>query len=184
MDEADVIVDYVHAKIGGKDYWQVSYDELQVLYACVRLRRPRLVVETGVGPGTTTTSILSALRGTEGKLISLDLGIKYGSEEDPKPVGWVIPENLKKKWNLVLGDSKENLEKVLSSEKKLDIFFHDSNHEYDHVTFELDTALKHAVKEPLFVVDNYDWTDASADFARRNSLNLVNVADDMCVIFP
>ncbi|MEM0155141.1 MAG: class I SAM-dependent methyltransferase [Thermoplasmataceae archaeon] len=184
MDEADVIVDYVHAKLGGKDYWQVSYDELQVLYACVRLKKPRLVVETGVGPGTTTTAILSALRGTNGKLISLDLGVKYGSEEETKPVGWVIPENLRKDWNLVLGDSKKNLENTLSSKGSLDIFFHDSEHEYNHVTFELNTALKHAGANPLFIVDNYDWTEAPADFARKNSFKLINVADDMCLIFP
>lgn len=184
MNEANVVVDYVRAKVGSKNYWQVSYDELQVLYACVRLLQPNLVVETGVGPGTTSTAILSAIRGTKGKLVSFDLGIKYGEEEEEMPVGWVIPENLKTSWTLVLGDSRKTLDDALSKNKSVDIFFHDSEHEYDHVTFELNTARKYSSKKPLFIVDNYDWTDAPADFARNNTYNLVNAADDMCLIFP
>jgi len=184
MEEASVIVDYVDTKIGGKDYWQVSYDELQIIYACVKLKHPKLVVETGVGPGTTTTAILSAMRGTDGVLLSFDLGVKYGEEEEALPVGWVIPENLKSGWKLVIGDSRKTLENSLRSYGKINIFFHDSQHEYDHVMFELETARKYAESKPIFIVDNYDWTKAPADFARDHNYKLVNAADDLCLIFP
>ncbi len=184
MEEASVIVDYVDTKIGGKEYWQVSYDELQIIYACVKLKRPKLVAETGVGPGTTTTAILSAMRGTDGMLISFDLGIKYGEEEEALPVGWVIPENLKSGWKLVIGDSRKTLENALKSYGKINIFFHDSQHEYNHVMFELETARKYAESKPLFIVDNYDWTKAPADFAREHGYKLLNAADDLCLIFP
>ncbi|OWP55873.1 MAG: hypothetical protein B2I17_07695 [Thermoplasmatales archaeon B_DKE] len=184
MDEAGVIVDYVDAKIGGKDYWQVSYDELQIIYAVVKLKRPKLVVETGVGPGTTTTAILSAMRGTKGILVSFDLGVKYGEEKVAVPVGWVIPEDLKSGWKLVIGDSRVTLEKTMRDYGEINIFFHDSEHEYDHVMFELNTAKKYAGKKPLFIVDNYDWTDAPTRFAQNNSYKLVNAADDLCLIFP
>lgn len=184
MEEASVIVDYVDTKIGGKEYWQVSYDELQIIYACVKLKRPKLVAETGVGPGTTTTAILSAMRGTDGLLISFDLGIKYGEEEEALPVGWVIPKNLKSGWKLVIGDSRKTLENALKSYGKINIFFHDSQHEYNHVMFELETARKYAESKPLFIVDNYDWTRAPADFARDHGYKLLNAADDLCLIFP
>ena len=184
MEEASVIVDYVDTKIGGKEYWQVSYDELQIIYACVKLKRPKLVAETGVGPGTTTTAILSAMRGTDGMLISFDLGIKYGEEEETLPVGWVIPKNLKSGWKLVIGDSRKTLENALKSYGKINIFFHDSQHEYNHVMFELETARKYAESKPLFIVDNYDWTRAPADFARDHGYKLLNAADDLCLIFP
>jgi predicted O-methyltransferase YrrM len=184
MEEASVIVDYVDTKIGGKDYWQVSYDELQIIYACVKLKLPKLVVETGVGPGTTTTAILSAMRGTDGVLLSFDLGVKYGEEEEALPVGWVIPENLRSGWKLVIGDSRKTLENSLRSYGKINIFFHDSQHEYDHVMFELETARKYAESKPIFIVDNYDWTKAPADFARDHNYKLVNAADDLCLIFP
>ncbi len=184
MEEASVIVDYVDTKIGGKEYWQVSYDELQIIYACVKLKRPKLVAETGVGPGTTTTAILSAMRGTDGMLISFDLGVKYGDEKVDLPVGWVIPENLKSGWKLVIGDSRKTLENALKSYGNINIFFHDSQHEYNHVMFELETARKYAESKPLFIVDNYDWTKAPEDFARDHGYKLVNAADDLCLIFP
>lgn len=183
MSEAQKIVDYVDSRIGNKDFWQVSYEELKFLYAAVKHMKAKVVAETGVGPGTTSTAILTALKETGGKLVSFDLGQKYGSEEETQPVGLVIPEDLKSRWALILGDSMRTLEKGLTENGPIDIFFHDSEHTYEHVTFELETAKKHFKDKFLVVVDNYSWSDASADFAKKYGYELVNVADDMCFIF-
>lgn len=181
--KASEIVDYVDSRIGGKNYWQVSYQELCWLYTGVKMMRSPLVAETGVGPGSTTTAILDASTEFRGRLFSFDLGQKYGDSEE-KPVGFLVPDRYKDRWTLVLGDSRNTLEGKLSYFGPFDIFFHDSQHTYEHVSWELETALKNLRKKFLIVVDNFDFTKAPVEFAEKHNLNLVKVADDMCFIFP
>ncbi len=180
--EASRIVEYVESRIGGKNYWQVSGSELCWLYTGVKMMRAPLIAETGVGPGSTSTAILEASSEFRGRLFSFDLGQKYGEDEE-MPVGFLVPDKLRDRWSLVLGDTKNTLESKLSYFGPFDIFFHDSEHTYEHVNWELETALKNLRKKFLIVVDNYDWTTAPDDFAEKQGLTLVKVADDMCFIF-
>ena len=140
MAEAQGIADYVDSRIGNKDFWQVSYEELKFLYAAVRHMNAKVVSETGVGPGTTSTAILTALKHTGGKLVSFDLGRKYGSEDETEAVGLVVPEDFRSRWTLILGDSMKTMEKGLEENGPVDVSFHDSDPTYDHVLFELETA--------------------------------------------
>ena len=183
FNSAQKVIEYVHERLGESNYWQVSYNELGWLYAGVHTMRGPFIAETGVGPGSTTTAILEASKPFRGKLFSFDLGIKYGESED-RPVGFLVPEDLKDRWTLVLGDTKKTLSGKLSYFGPFDVFFHDSEHTYDHVAFELETAYANLRKKFLIVVDNFDWTEAPIDFAKKYDLNLINVADDMCFIFP
>ena len=89
---------------------------------------------------------------------------------------------MKNKWKLVLGDSTVTLPRELKIYKNIEMFFHDSTHTYDHVSFELSTVFPYLSKNFIIVVDNYDWTDAPKDFAKKNDLHLYHVSDDMCVI--
>lgn len=183
FERAQKIVDYVDSKIGGKNYWQVSKEELCWLYTGVRLMRAPLMAETGVGPGSTSTAILDASSDFRGRLFSFDLGKKYGESEE-MPVGFLVPEKYMDRWSLVIGNTRDTLNGKLSYFGPFDVFFHDSDHTYEHVTWELETALANLRKKFLIVVDNFDWTTAARDFAEKHSLNLVQVADDMCFIFP
>ena len=182
FEQASKIVDYVDSRIGGKNYWQVSEPELCWLYTGVRLMRAPLVAETGVGPGSTSTAILDASADFRGRLFSFDLGQKYGEDEE-MPVGFLVPEKYKERWSLVIGNTKDTLEGKMSYFGPFDVFFHDSQHTYEHVTWELETAIKNLRKKFLIVVDNYNWTKAPDDFADKHGLALVKVADDMCFIF-
>ncbi len=183
FEEASKIVDDINSKIGGKNFWQVSAPELCWLYTGVKMMRAPLVAETGVGPGSTATAILEASASFRGRLFSFDLGKKYGDEKEEKPVGFLVPDKYKDRWSLVLGDTKDTLEGKLSYFGPFDVFFHDSEHTYDHVTMELETALRNLRKKFLIVVDNFDWTKAPEDFAKKHGLTLVKVVDDMCFIF-
>lgn len=180
--EAQPVVDYVDSRIGGKNYWQVSYDELRSMYAAVKLMAPKRMIETGVGPGTTSTAILSAMKGTDGKLISFDLGERFGEDEEI-PVGHVIPKELKDHWELVLGDSGKTLPEGAKKNAPVDIFFHDSDHTYEHVMFELETYRQYASHRFLIIIDNYDWSDAPKEFCNKYGLKLYHIAEDMCYIF-
>ena len=181
--QAEDIVSYVDSQIGDKDYWQVSYSELSWLYSLVRLMDAKKVAETGVGPGSTSFAILSALESNNGKLYSFDKGERYG-EAEPRPVGFLVPEKLRKNWSLVVGDSKDTLKGVLENSAPFDIFFHDSEHTYEHVTFELKTALRYLTKKFAIVIDNYDWTEAPKDFSEKHNLLLLPMVDDMCFLLP
>lgn len=180
--EAQPVIDYIESKIGGKNYWQVSYDELRSMYAAIRIKKPSVMVETGVGPGTTSTAILTAMGKYGGKLYSFDLGERFGEDEEI-PVGHVVPVELKKNWNLFLGDSKKTLPEQIGKIGPIDIFFHDSDHTYEHVMFELETFISHASHDFLIIIDNFNWSDAPDDFCEKHGLELYHVEDDMCFIF-
>ncbi len=180
--EAQPVVDYIETKIGGKNYWQVSYDELRSLYAAVRIFQPKVMVETGVGPGTTTTAILTAMSSYGGKLYSFDLGEKFG-EDEQIPVGYVVPDELRGNWKLFTGDSRETLPREIEGIGPVDMFFHDSDHTYQHVNFELETCWDHASDRFLIAIDNYDWSDAPDEFSAKHGLELFHIEDDMCFIF-
>ncbi|HLH86802.1 MAG TPA: class I SAM-dependent methyltransferase [Thermoplasmataceae archaeon] len=180
---ADPIVQAVQRRIGQDNYWQVSPEELRSIYASVGLFRGPMIAETGVGPGSTSYAILEASREFRGTLYSFDLGEPYGEKRD-KPVGFLVPENLRDRWVFIRGDTKKTLAKNLSYFGPFDVFFHDSEHTYDHVNFELETALKNLRKRFLIMVDNYDWTEAPADFASSHHLKLLPLVDDLCFIFP
>ena len=89
--DADSILKYTESKISGRNFWQVSPDELRFIYSISVNLKARNVVETGVGPGTTSYAFLTALKQTGGKLTSFDLGVKYGEAERGEPVGFVVP---------------------------------------------------------------------------------------------
>lgn len=183
INEAGKVLSYVNSKLGNRNFWQVSESELSFIYAITSAIRPRVVAETGVGPGTTSYAFLSALMKHGGELVSFDLGQPYGDEKAHEPVGFVVPESLKNSWHLIVGDTESTLPENIARYGKPDIFMHDSDHTYSHVTFELETVFREMNPNFLIIVDNYDWTNAAKDFAEKNGLVLSKVADDMCCIY-
>lgn len=183
ITEAKNVVNFVSSRIGNRNFWQVSEKELSFIYAMTVSLRPAVIVETGVGPGTTSYAFLSAAGTYGGKLVSFDLGQSYGDETIPEPVGFVVPESLRPNWDLILGNTVETLPENIAKSGRPSIFMHDSEHTYKHVTFELETAMKYLTDKFLIIVDNFDWTDGPADFAAKHRLVLNRVADDMCYIY-
>ncbi|MEM0157919.1 MAG: class I SAM-dependent methyltransferase [Thermoplasmataceae archaeon] len=183
LNKADRIVRFVESKIGTENYWQVSPRELANIYASVSLFRGPMIAETGVGPGSTSLAILEASKEFRGRLYSFDLGEPYGEKKD-RPVGFLVPENQLERWVFIRGDTRETLPKTLSYFGPFDLFLHDSEHTYDHVMFELETAIRNLKKRFLIMVDNYDWTEAPDHFSKKHNLKLLPVVDDLCFIFP
>lgn len=163
------------AKIGGGlDLYLAPY-----LYIIVRVLKPRVVVETGVGPGVSTSFILYALeRNGFGELFSIDLPeadqeiyISMGivkefhrySPEGWGP-GWLVPDWLKERWHLILGDSRRILPKLLRDLRYIDIFLHDSLHTYEHMIFEYSVAWKHLSPNGILLSDDVGWNNAFYDF--------------------
>src|SRR5260370_30423521 len=85
----------------------------RLCYATVRIKRPTVVVETGVCYGVTSSFILKALQvnGT-GRLFSIDLPPLGDNADDF--VGRLIPSELRSGWQLHRGSSRQVLPQVLS----------------------------------------------------------------------
>ncbi len=165
MKESESIVNYVKKSLGDEDYWQISYDEIRVIYTIVKVMNPITIIETGMGSGVSTTAMLAASN-DEANVISIDPGEPYGKGD--KEVGFLIPMNLRKKHKFIKGTSKQKMKEVLSYVDKVDIFFHDSDHTYENIMFELNEVWPKLSDESIILVDNYDWTDAPIDFSKKN----------------
>jgi hypothetical protein len=84
-------------------------------YAIVRALQPQLVVETGVHDGLGSALLLRALDlNGSGRLVGFD--VDSGS-------GWLVPERLQSRYELVLGDVRETLPRVLA-DAHVDFFIH------------------------------------------------------------
>ena len=133
-------------------------------YAVLRLSKPGLVVETGVKDGLGSAVMLRALQlnaaeGADGRLLAFD---------NRYDVAWLIPDELRERYDLRIGDSRSLLPGELK-DRSVDVFLHDSDHSYDHETFELETVFPHAVAGAVFISDNAEGT-AFADFCARHRM--------------
>lgn len=113
--------------------------EAPAIYSLVRLLKPRVIVETGVADGATSAHILRALEDNgEGRLYSIDL--PHYLLPAGKGPGWAVPEELRKRWDLRVGDAKTLLPPLLEELGEIDLFLHDSLHTYEHMLFEFRAA--------------------------------------------
>jgi len=141
------------------------------MYCLVRSLKPQLMVETGVAYGKSSTMALLAMEHNKsGKLISIDLPNPQGkvladgaqTSTGQREVGWLVPDFLKPKWDLRLGDARQLLPAVLARASQApDIFLHDSLHTYEHTKFELKTVLRH-MKSGLIICDNIEMGSGRA----------------------
>jgi predicted O-methyltransferase YrrM len=149
------------------------------LYVLSRAMKPAIVVETGVGSGTSSSYILRALdKNAKGKLFSIDVPWytvthnwkKAWENTDPKPQpvemqsGWIIPDYLRDRWELTMGMSNEKLPPLLQKLGTIDIFFHDSEHSYENMSWEFKTAWPNLKKKGVLLVHNVDKTKAFSEF--------------------
>jgi len=143
------------------------------LYALVRAAKPRLVVETGVASGLSSAHILRALdRNGIGTLHSIDLpNVQAGSILPAgRTSGWIVPESLRDRWQLRLGDTRVILPSLLKSLDRLDLFLHDSDHSYEAMLFEFEQAYPKLEPAGLLLSDDTHIHSAWDDFCAKHGL--------------
>ena len=137
-----------------------------VLYVICRKKRPDNVLETGVASGISSAHILGALEANQhGQLYSIDL-----NAWQKIPSGWMIPDYLRHRWRLIQGTSSETMAPLLKKVREIDIFFHDSDHSYENMRREFETAWEHLKIGGLLLSHNIDYSDAFADFCRDHEV--------------
>ena len=138
-----------------------------VQYITVRAFRPDVVVETGVANGVSSAYLLLALdKNGRGRLHSVDLGNPVFLPAG-KPPGWIVPESLRNRWNLLIGDSRQLLPKLLSELRTVDVFIHDSLHTYDQMLWEYRAAYPYLRPGGLLFSDDAGWNPAFEEFSRE-----------------
>jgi len=139
-------------------------------YLACRYLRPRVVVETGVAYGVTSTYILAALEDNNyGELCSIDLPpLAFNAAAD---VGYFVPQELRLRWKLNLGPAKTLLPQLLERTKPIDLFVHDSLHTYSHMKWEFDVALSALRPGGLVISDDIDGNRAFEQMVEGDNID-------------
>lgn len=162
-----------------------DYD-IFVLYMLTKIIKPEIVVETGVASGRSSAAILQALyENQKGRLYSIDLPQYYDGDQpgfyttnegnselkgfvpSGRKPGWIVPDYLRERWELVLGDAKVELPKLISQFENIDIFYHDSDHSYEHMMFEFQTVWPLINEGGFLVSDDIKWNSSFTDFSQK-----------------
>ncbi len=100
---------------------------INLLYSCVKLLKPKIVIETGVAYGWSSLAILKALTELKnGKLFSIDM--PYPRSNNDNDVGIVVPSNLKHNWSLIRKPDNPGIIYILNIiKKKIDLCHYDSD---------------------------------------------------------
>lgn len=129
-------------------------------YAFVRIKKPKVIVETGIDKGLGTCVLASALlkNAKEGHY-----GHLYATEII-NDAGYLFKEPFNKFGNIIYGDSISTLK---SFSKQIDIFIHDSDHseKYEREEFE---AVKNILSDDALIIsDAAHHSNQLESFAKR-----------------
>jgi predicted O-methyltransferase YrrM len=176
----------------------IGYREGVYLYTVIRALRPRVAVETGVANGFSTAFLLQALReNDDGELHSIDLPREAGREYAPgtfyegtgragippgSEPGWLVPDELKERWTLILGRSQDELPPLLERLGTIDFFMHDSEHSFECMWFEFHEAWPRVRAGGVLVSDDVNATEAFGRFAAEQRREPVRLARGMALL--
>ena len=171
-------------KVVNRDF-SLSLDHY-FLYSLVRAIKPTVILETGVLHGYYTACFLKGILDNyrdysiDAKVVSIDLPAYDVIPESThaadipnlppgsKP-GWVIPDYLRDRWQLQVGDSRELLPTVLNNEKNISLFFHDSLHTYSHMTYEFENAYPFLSEGGYLMSHDVHWNRSFRHFVKKHN---------------
>jgi predicted O-methyltransferase YrrM len=178
----------------------VNLDAALFLYWLVRKHKPKTIVQCGVCNGLSSAFMVLGLaaNGAEGKLYGIDIPPVFDPKEpswtgsgqvyghtipEGKTSGWIVPEAYRTRFEVREGDSKILLPKLVDILPTIDLFYHDSDHTYNHMMFEFREAKRKIADGGLVVADDISWNASLWDFADENSVPAYNFKGDVGVAF-
>lgn len=169
----------------------VNLVDAQFLYWAVRCLKPKTIVQAGVSNGLSSAFMMLALakNGPEGRLHVIDLphifnpadpawtrpGELYGVLiPQGKSSGWIVPDIYRDRFEVQVGDAKLLLPKLVDRLDNIDLFFHDSDHTYNHMMFEFEQAKRKLAPNGAIIADDISWNASLWDFADRYNVPSYN----------
>jgi len=160
----------------------VNVIDAQFLYWAVRKLKPKVVVQTGLSNGLSCAFMMLALakNGPEGRFYGIDLphifdprdpawtqkGERYGVMiPEGKTSGWLMPDIYSDRFDVEIGDAKVLLPKLVDRLDTIDLFFHDSDHTYNHMMFEFEQVARKLASGGVVLADDIAWNASLWDFA-------------------
>ncbi|MBI4963466.1 MAG: class I SAM-dependent methyltransferase [Desulfomonile tiedjei] len=200
VKDLEDFISYLNASFPGSyASGSVADEDGMFLYYVVRLLRPKSIVQTGVSNGSSCSYMTLALKhnGDGGRLHAIDIPAVYDPDDpswqQPRPYGvcippgrssgWLVPDGLKSSFDCWNGDAKELLPKLLEDVGSVDMFYHDSDHSYDHMWFEFNAALPYMTGHGLIIADDIAWNSSTWDFAQAIGCYALNHRGSQGVIF-
>jgi len=149
----------------------------RLCYAICRLRKPANVVETGVAHGVSSAFLLQALavNGT-GALWSIDLPPLAEGADDQ--VGRLVPAELRTRWHLLRGRTRQLLPPLVARLPAIDIFLHDSLHTYRNISREFQTVWPKLPPGGVLLSDDVNLNRAFEHFASRQDIALALTSNE------
>jgi len=147
-----------------------------VQFCLTRAIKPKLVVETGVLHGLSSTFFLEAIKlNGLGRLHSVDLPstFEHGAANNDGfldtlppglPSGWAIPDSLRDFWSIDIGSSVDCLPMICQTHDSVDIFIHDSEHTYETMMAEFEIVWDNMSDGGILIADNVDTNCSFFDF--------------------
>lgn len=133
----------------------------QALYSIVLSLKPSIVFETGVQNGKSSSAILNAMNeNNHGLLVSIDID---ACEKH------IVPLNLTKRWEFHQGNSKDIINDLIQQKGKIDMFLHDSKHDFNTMYYEYSVAWPYIKQGGLLLSHDIARNKAFKQFARHQS---------------
>lgn len=178
----------------------VNIPDALFLYWLVRKLKPKTIVQTGVCNGLSTAFMVLGLvkNGPEGMLHAIDLPYIFDPKDpawtvknqvygvlipEGKCSGWLVPDAYRDRVTVQCGDAKQLLPPLIDSLDNIDMFYHDSDHTYNHMMFEFNEAHKKLSKGGLIVADDISWNESVWDFADTHRVPSYNYKGAVGVAF-
>lgn len=170
--------------------WGSIYFNPVTLYALIRAVRPKIMIETGGTPGKSTAFLLQAMEmNAEGHLYTIDLApdpVNQSKLEHhdqwhelrPAEVGsnWVVPDHLRKRHTLLQGKSSDLMPPLLERlGRHVDLFYHDSDHSYENMTWEFRAVLPFIKSGGIIASDDVLANDSFFDFCTKENLRYAQI---------
>jgi len=178
----------------------VNMEDALFLYWMVRQLKPKTIVQTGVCNGLSTALMTLALvkNGSEGRIHVIDLPPIFDSQDpawtvkgnvygvvipEGKSSGWIVPDAYRDLVDVQCGDAKQLLPPLVDKLASIDMFYHDSDHTYNHMMFEFNEAKRKITPGGLIVGDDISWNASVWDFADRYCVPSYNYKGAVGVAF-
>lgn len=176
----------------------VNLEDALFLYWVVRRKQPQVIVQTGVCNGLSSAFMMLALvkNGDAGRLHVVDMPPIFNSNDpgwkikdkvygvvipEGKTSGWLVPDAYRSRFEVLTGDAKVLLPELLTKLGNIDMFYHDSDHTYDHMMFEFIAAKNHLNPDGIIVSDDIAWNASLWDFADQYRAPAYNYKGSMGV---